>query len=199
MTSIHTALISIKQYTLDLCLVLGVSFFTNFWHAIESELNIVLVAHIIVLLIVSVFVRIVGRWIGEHIEEMSDVEFMERFICDRPVFELLKIPATHGTMYRPNVSYIVYDRNKLKVHSKFMGIKTIETFEVQDKGDTVILKNISGKYESSVTYEYDGSAIVVNWVAKPKGLRRAITLLLYKVAKRTTIEDFQKFVDKNKV
>ncbi len=198
MTQVQLAMFQAKQYFIDFGLVLGVSFVTNFWHAISDELNIVLVAHIIVLLIVSVLVRIVGRWIGEHIDELSDVEFMERFPCDRETFRLLAITETHGSMYRQNKSHLV-EGNTIKINSHFMGMETIETFEVIDKGDIIVLKNVSGKYESSATYEYDGTGIVAHWVAKPKGLRRAISLFLYSLAKKTIVEDFQKFVDKNKV
>lgn len=197
-TFIHTAIIQIKQYALDLGLVLGVSFVTNFWHAISEELNITLVAHVIVLLIVAVFVKIVGRWIGEQIDDLSDIEFMRRFPCERPVFELLKKPGTHGLMYRPNIGYLPYDGNKIKIISKVFGIKTTETFEVIVKEDSVVLKNISGKYESSVTYEYDGTAIIGHWLAKPKGLRRAIALLFASKVEKDIVQDFQNYVNQNK-
>lgn len=196
MTSIHTAFVATKQYFLDLGLVLGVSFLTNFWHALSDEFNILMVAHAIVLLIVAIFVKVVGRWIGEQIDDLSDIEFMHRFPCDRSKFDLLKNIHTHGLLYTPNIAYIPYDGNKIKISSKVLWIKTIETFELQDKGDTVVLKNISGKYESSVTYEWYGDGIAAHWIAKPKGLRRAFSLLFAKKAERDIIKDFQSFVDK---
>lgn len=183
-----------KQYLLDFGVVLGLSFFSKFWYALSNEFSVVLVAHIFVLILIAIFVRLVGRWIGEEIDMFSDVEFMEYFVCDRSVFEKLKDPHTHGGLYRQNYSWIIYDKDKLKVLSKFMWIKTTETFQVIDKGDTVVLKNISGKYESYVTYEYDGFGIVGHWVAKPKGIRRAMALLLVGVAKKSVIEDFKKFI-----
>lgn len=199
MTTLHATFIHIKHYFLDLGLVLGVSVFTNFWHAISDELNIVLVAHSIVLLIVSVLLKIVVRWIGEEIEVLSDIDYMRNFECERNVFELLKQPETHGKMYKENKDSMVFDHNKIKICSNFMGIKTVEIFEVQDKGDTVVLKNISGKYESSVTYEFEGSGIIAHWVAKPKGLRRAIGLLFSNLVIKNLVKDFQSFIDKNKI
>ncbi len=200
MTALIQTIIQVKKfaisYSYDLLVLLGLSFFSKFWYALTNEFSVVLVAHIFVLCVVAIFVRLVGRWIGEEIDSFSDVEFMARFECDREVFERLKDPNTHGKMYRQNYDYFIFDQTKLKVFSKFMGIKTVETFQVIDKGDTVVLKNISGKYESYVTYEYDGSGIVGHWVAKPKGIRRAMALLLYRVAKRSVIEDFTKFVNK---
>lgn len=192
----NNTLFQIKQYFIDLSVVLGLSFFSKFWYALTNEFSVVLVAHIVVLTIVAIFVRLVGRWIGEEIDMISDVQFMERFPCERSVFEKLKDPNTHGTLYRQNINHTVYDKYKLKVDSKFMGINTVETFQVIDKGETVVLENISGKYESYVTYEWDGSGIVGHWVTKPKGIRRAMSLLLYNVAKRSVIEDFKKFVSK---
>ncbi len=188
--------IFLKQYVLDFTVVLGLSFFSKFWYALTNEFSVVLVAHVFVLSVVAIFVRLVGRWIGEEIDSYSDVEFMARFECERSVFDRLKDPNTHGTLYRQNINHFVFDGNKLRVDSKFMWIKTVETFQVIDRGDVVELKNIGGKYESYVTYEFDGSGIVGHWVAKPKGIRRAMALLLYKVAKRSVIEDFTKFVNK---
>lgn len=199
MTTFQTAIFQVKQYFLDVGLVIGVSLITNFWHAISDELNLVLVAHTIVLLVVSVLVRILGRWIGEHIDEMSDLDFMESFVCDRSTFELLKNIDVHGRMYKPNIDHMVYDRNKIKIYSKFFGIKTVETFELIVSMDSVVLKNISGKYESSVTYEYEGSAIIAHWIAKPKGLRRALGLFFSNAAMRNMKADVQKFVNDNKI
>lgn len=194
---IHAA-IQLKKFCIsygyDFAVVLGLSFFSKFWYALSNEFSVVLVAHVFVLIIVAILVRLVGRWIGEEIDMFSDVEFMAYFVCDRSVFERLKDPEVHGTLYRQNKSHQVYDKDKLKVYSKFMWIKTVETFQVIDNGDTVVLQNISGKYESYVTYEYDGFGIVGHWVAKPKGIRRAMALLLVGVAKKAVIEDFNKFV-----
>lgn len=188
--------IFLKQYLLDFGVVLGLSFFSKFWYALTNEFSVVLIAHVFVLSVVAIFVRLVGRWIGEEIDMFSDVEFMGYFPCKREVLERLKDPNSHGKMYRQNYDYFIFDKTKLKVYSKFMGIKTVETFQVIDNGDSVELKNISGKYESYVTYEYDGFGIVGHWVAKPKGVRRAMASLLYRVAKKTVIEDFNKFVNK---
>lgn len=193
----NSTLFQIKQYALDFGVVLGLSFFSKFWYALSNEISVVLVAHIFVLLFVAVLVRLLGRWIGEEIDSFSDVEFMKTFPCEKKVFELLKDPNTHGKLFRQNIDYKVFDVDKLKVISKFMWIETIETFQLIDKGDTVILKNISGKYESSATYEYNGSAIVGNFISKPKGIRRVMGLLFFGIAKRTVIEDFSKFVKEN--
>lgn len=196
MTALQTTLLQIKQYFLDLGLVLGVSIVTNFWNAIESEFNIVLVAHIIVLLLVSLLVRQLGRWIGEEIDALSDIEFMARFECDREVFEKLKKIETHGLLYTPNYDYQVYDTNKIKVYSNFYGLHTTETFELLVHKESVTLNNIHGSYASSVTYEYDGSAIIAQWMVKPKGFRRAFAIIFVKSAASTIRKDFQKFVDK---
>ncbi len=194
MTTVQAVTIQVKQFILDFGIVLGLSFFSKFWYALSNEFSVVLVAHIFVLILIAIFVRLVGRWIGEEIDMFSDVEFMAYFPCERSVFERLKDPEVHGTLYRQNKSHQVYDKDKLKVYSKFMWIKTVETFQVIDKGDTVVLQNISGKYESYVTYKYNGFGIVGHWVAKPKGIRRAIALLLVGVAKKSVIEDFKKFI-----
>lgn len=203
---IKLLLIQVKEYLIDLGVVLSLSslsFNEKLWYAIKNELNEVLLAHLIVFatvaLIIRLFAFIFGRWISEEIDAYSDVEFMNRFECERVVFESLKDPHTHIKMYRQNISGFVYDRDKVKIFSKFIGIKTTETFQVIDNGDSVVLKNISGKYESYVTYEFDGSGIVGHWVAKPKGLRRAMSLVLYNVAKRSVLEDFEKFVNKGGV
>lgn len=198
MTAIHTALIQVKQYALDLALVLGVSVFTNFWRAISDELNIVLIAHLIVLLIVALIVRLLGRWIGEEIDEMSDIEFMKRYDCQYNVFEKLTDIRTHGLLYTPNYDYNVYDRNKIKVYSNVLGIHSTETFEFTHTAKTVSLRNIHGSYQSSVSYEWDGSGIVAQWIVKPKGFRRAFALVFGKKAAKDIKADFQKFVDKNK-
>ena len=198
MTAIQTALLQIKQYFLDLGLVLGISIVTNFWNAISAEFNIVLVAHIIVLLLVSLLVRQLGRWIGEEIDQLSDIEFMHRFPCERHVFEKLKIIETHGLLYTPNYDYIPYDTNKIKIYSNFFGLHTTETFEMLVKYNSVTLQNIHGSYASSVTYEYDGTAIVGQWMVKPKGFRRLFAIIFIKVAAKQIKKDFQRFVDKSK-
>ncbi len=196
MTTAQAITIHVKQYLLDFGVVLGLSFFSKFWYALTNEFSVVLIAHVFVLSVVAIFVRLVGRWIGEEIDSLSDVEFMEIFPCDRSVFELFKDPNTHGKMFRQNLSYRVYDNDKIKVESKFIGIKTTEVFQLIVNEDTVVLKNISGKYESSATYEYDGANIVGHFVSKPKGIRRVMALLFFRFAKKTIVEDITKFVNK---
>lgn len=195
---IQNFIFELKDIGKNFILLFGMSFLTNFWVSLKNEFSIMWLAHIVALLLAAIIVKILARWIGEHIEEMSDIEFMHVFTCDRKVHDLLKDPHAHGLMYRANKDYIVYDTNKLKVFSKFMLMKTTETFEVIVSENVVKLKNISGKYESEVVYEYANGLIIAHWIAKPKGLRRAITLFFAGIGKRYIIEDFQKFVDKNK-
>ena len=198
-TTIHAAFVQAKQYFLDLGIVLGVSVFTSFWNAISDELNIVLIAHLIVLLIVSLIVKQLSRWIGEEIDELSDIEFMKRYECQYNVFEKLTDIRTHGLLYAPNYDYDVYDSNKIKVYSNVMGIRSTETFEFTHTAKIVSLRNIHGSYQSSVSYEWDGSGIVAQWIVKPKGFRRAFALIFGKKAAKDIKADFQKFVDKNKL
>lgn len=196
---IHELFVWLKEYTKDFVLVFVLGEVTNFWAALKTEINWMWVAHLIGLLMSALFVKVIAkilaRWISEHIEEMSDLDFMHEFKATWETFEKLKSIDVHGKMYRPNYSYIIYDRNKLKVLSKFMWIKTSETFEVVIDTNTVALKNISGKYDSELVYEFNGTHIIAHWMAKPKGLRRAITLLFKSQAMKLTIEDFQNFVD----
>lgn len=206
MTAIHNAIINLKQYLVELSLVLTISSLSAFdkiMYAIKNELNEVLIGHIIVgaicTLIIRIIVLVFGRWIGEEIDEMSDIEFMKRYDCQYNVFEKLTDIRTHGLLYTPNYDYDVYDRNKIKVYSNVLGIHSTETFEFTHTAKTVSLRNIHGSYQSSVSYEWDGSGIVAQWIVKPKGFRRAFALVFGKKAAKNIKADFQKFVDKNKL
>lgn len=205
MTTVHATLINLKLFfvsaiklTGDFGLVLMISFWVRLWTELVAEFNVVLAVKLIIVLLLTLTARQLGRWIGEELDDLSDIKFKEYFPCSRNVFELLKDPNSHGLMYKQNYDYEV-DGNKINVYSKVLGIKTIEEFELIVNKDSVELKNIGGKFESNVTYSYDGFGIKGHWTAKPRGLRRALSLVISGVVKKGVVRDFNKFVKKNTV
>lgn len=193
---VSNAALEIKQYFGDLLIVLGVSYVTQLWHAIKAEADVFLVAHLVVTMALLIFVRIVGRWVAEEIDDISNVDYIQFFPARPEAFEALKDIEVHKKMYRQNIGGEIYDTNKLKIYSKFIGIKSMETFEVIITDNVVKLVNVSGSYESSVTYERGEFGITANWIAKPRGIRRALILFFRNHALKTTIEDFKKFCSK---